>query len=181
MASSEFERALEFTLRWEGGYSDHPNDPGGATNQGVTQGVYDAFRKAKGLPTRPVRELSTEECREIYYRHYWLPVEARTSPQWVQLRFALFDSFVNFGVHGGTTIWQFVCGTRADGIWGPLTSEATQRFVNGRGVLWCSLALVGSRIRYRARRVSENRSQLTFLWGWLNRDTDLMLHLLDLR
>jgi lysozyme family protein len=113
MGGSEFERALEFTLQWEGGYVDHPNDPGGATNKGVTQGVYDAFRKARGLPTRPVRELSTEECREIYYQHYWLPVEGRTSPQWVQFRFALFDTFVNFGVYGGTTIWQFAHNLRS--------------------------------------------------------------------
>ena len=39
-----FERALTFVLRWEGGYVDHPADPGGATNYGVTQRTYDAWR-----------------------------------------------------------------------------------------------------------------------------------------
>ena len=41
MASDEFVAALPFVLRWEGGFVNHPNDPGGATNAGVTQAVYD--------------------------------------------------------------------------------------------------------------------------------------------
>ena len=43
-----FRAALPFVLRWEGGFVHHPDDPGGATNQGVTQRVYDAWRAAEG-------------------------------------------------------------------------------------------------------------------------------------
>ena len=52
MPSAAFEASLPFVLRWEGGFVDHPNDPGGRTNKGVTQKVYDAWRKRQGLPVR---------------------------------------------------------------------------------------------------------------------------------
>jgi lysozyme family protein len=48
MPSAAFEAALPFVLRWEGGFVDHPNDPGGRTNQGVTQKVYDDWRRRQG-------------------------------------------------------------------------------------------------------------------------------------
>jgi len=46
MPSSAFETALPFVLRWEGGFVDHPADPGGRTNRGVTQRTYDAWRQS---------------------------------------------------------------------------------------------------------------------------------------
>ena len=54
MPTAEFIDALPFVLQWEGGYVNHPNDPGGATNKGVTQKVYDAWRAKNGLPAREV-------------------------------------------------------------------------------------------------------------------------------
>ena len=181
MGTVDFERALEFTLRWEGAFVDHPKDPGGATNKGVTQVTYNQWRSSRGLPTRSVRELTEEECEQIYRHYYWAPVEGRTSPHWGHLRIVLFDTFVNFGVFGGTFLWQKVCGVTADGKWGPVTSRATENLVSTKGPLWSGMALVGERVRYRAQRVSQNRSQLAFLQGWLNRDTDLLLYLLNLR
>lgn len=181
MGTVDFERALEFTLRWEGGYVNHPSDPGGATNRGITQVTYNQWRTQKGLPTREVRLIEEDEVRSIYWQYYWAPVEGRTAPSWVQFRVCLFDTFVQFGVLGGTFLWQKVCGVPADGKWGPVTSRATENLVSTKGPLWSGMALVGKRVRYRAQRVSQNRSQLAFLQGWLNRDTDLLLYLLNLR
>lgn len=42
MNDAALDPALKFVLRWEGGFVDHPDDPGGRTNKGVTQKVYDA-------------------------------------------------------------------------------------------------------------------------------------------
>ncbi|RTH00928.1 hypothetical protein CSW50_10075 [Thermus scotoductus] len=94
----EFERALAFVLRWEGGYSDHPDDPGGATNYGITQATYDAWRKRQGLPTRPVREISMDEVRAIYRTRYWDPLPARYAEKDPPLALALFDYAVNSGL-----------------------------------------------------------------------------------
>ena len=179
--SRDLDVALAFTLRWEGGFVDHPSDIGGATNRGVTQATYNQWRSARGLPTRSVRELTDEECKQIYSQFYWAPVEGRTDPGWRQFRVCLFDTLVQFGVLGGTVLWQKVAGVHPDGQWGRRTSQATEGLIASRGVLWCALALVGERVRYRAQRVHQKSSQLVFLQGWLNRDTDLMLYLLDLR
>lgn len=94
-----FRLALAEILRWEGGFSDHPGDPGGATNRGVTQAVYDAWRRSRGKPIRSVREITNEEVEAIYYERYWVPIaaywEAQDRPG-VALYF--FDTAVQHGV-----------------------------------------------------------------------------------
>ncbi len=65
--------ALGVTLAEEGGFSDHPSDPGGATNFGVTARTYDAYRIGKGLTPQDVRLISETELGEIY-RSYWTAI-----------------------------------------------------------------------------------------------------------
>lgn len=55
MASDRYQASLKIVLVHEGGYVNHPKDPGGATNKGVTQRVYDGYRKRNGLPARSVK------------------------------------------------------------------------------------------------------------------------------
>lgn len=94
--SDAFQRALGFTLTWEGGYSDHPADPGGATNYGVTQRTYDRWRLKHGLPARPVREIEEHEVVSIYRSEYWELSGA--SEVGGAFGAVLFDSAVNSGV-----------------------------------------------------------------------------------
>lgn len=93
-----FRTALSFTLKWEGGFVNHPKDPGGATNMGVTQATYDAWRKRQGLPPKPVREISLEEAETIYRTRYWDPLPARYAEKDLPLALALFDYAVNSGL-----------------------------------------------------------------------------------
>ena len=53
MASDNFEHCLAITLKWEGGYSNHPDDPGGPTMRGIIQREYDAWRTRQGRWSRP--------------------------------------------------------------------------------------------------------------------------------
>lgn len=68
-----FERALDFVLAWEGGYTNDPLDPGGATNLGITQREYDQWRWNRKRPARSVREIALDEARAIYRDQYWTP------------------------------------------------------------------------------------------------------------
>ena len=68
---SDFERALEFTLRWEGGKVDDPHDHGGRTNRGITQRTYDGWRSDHDLPARDVYLLEEDELQDIYRTLYW--------------------------------------------------------------------------------------------------------------
>lgn len=92
-----FKRALEHVLQYEGGWSDNPLDPGGATMRGVTQATYSSWRKAQGLPERSVKFITMDEVEKIYFQNYWLKVGAHQLPP--ALGFVLFDSSVNHGVN----------------------------------------------------------------------------------
>lgn len=98
-----FRTALDFVLRWEGGFSDHPLDPGGATNYGVTQATFDAYRRKAGLPTRSVRDITRAEVEDIYFEGYWLRAgcEQIAPPA---LALCVFDAAVNSGV-GAALKW----------------------------------------------------------------------------
>lgn len=102
-----FRRALAFTLAYEGGYVDHPSDPGGATNRGVTQGTYDAWRASHALPKRSVRLIEQSEVESIYHRWYWLPTGAAELREPVGL--VVFDAAVNSGVNRALA-WYSMAG-----------------------------------------------------------------------
>lgn len=92
-----FDKCLEFTLRWEGGLRIDPDEPGGASNHGVSQVTYDAYLTGKKLPHKPVIDISDEEVKDIYYNLYWKKINADFLPFGVDQ--IAFDIAVNSGVH----------------------------------------------------------------------------------
>lgn len=97
--SDNFRRSLEFVLRWEGGWADNANDPGGATMQGITLGTFTRWRHAQGMatPTKDdLRNIQPDERDAIYYQWYWLASGAHELA-W-PLCLAQFDTAVNAGV-----------------------------------------------------------------------------------
>ncbi len=95
MSLENFNKALRFTLKWEGGFVDHPSDKGGQTNQGITQKTYDEFRKSRGYAVQSVKNLTSEERDSCYYTNYWQSTEASHKP--IKLGIACFDWAVNSG------------------------------------------------------------------------------------
>jgi len=96
MTASTFDPSLALTLAHEGGFVNHPKDPGGATNKGVTQKVYDAYRVSKGETPRSVRSITNAEVKDIYRRQYWNAARCDALP--AGLDYAVFDYAVNSGV-----------------------------------------------------------------------------------
>lgn len=169
-----YPEALQFTLRWEGGYVNHPSDPGGATNKGVTQGVYDSYRRQKGLSLRSVLYITDTEVQDIYQNLYWKP--ARCDIMSRAMAIVHFDTAVNFGVTGSILFLQETLGVSADGSFGPMTEAALTRSNNTA----TARRYVQGRINYRYDRVAEDPSQQVFLQGWLNRDNDLMRYIANM-
>lgn len=104
-----FQAALAFTLQWEGGLVDDPDDPGGLTYQGVMQRVYTTHRVACGLPAQSVYEMSRAERDHIYWNRYWVPAHCpwlAAGPDICQ-----FDCAVNSGVTQALTILDTVRNT----------------------------------------------------------------------
>jgi len=92
----EFDRSLAKVLVHEGGYSNHPQDPGGATMKGVTQRVYDEYRRSIGASPVPVRNISDTELQAIYRRKYW--DEIKGDKLAAGISYVVFDGAVNSGV-----------------------------------------------------------------------------------
>lgn len=104
--NANWQRSRAFVARWEGGYVDHPADPGGATNKGVTLGTYTRWRQAQGLPAPTkddLRNLSDEEADAIYYQWYWRPSGA-ANLAW-PLCLLVFDTAV---LHGPAAAQEFL-------------------------------------------------------------------------
>lgn len=96
MSAKQYEAVLPLVLAHEGGYTNHPRDPGGATNKGVTQKVYDAYRTTKGEKLRSVRSITMPEVTDIYRSRYWNLAHCDHLP--AGLDYAVFDYAVNSGV-----------------------------------------------------------------------------------
>lgn len=95
----KWQRTLAFIRRWEGGWADNPNDPGGATNKGITIGTYTRWRQAQGqpVPTKDdLRQLSDAEQETILREWYWKPSGA-ADLEWPDC-LAVGDLAVNGGV-----------------------------------------------------------------------------------
>jgi len=119
---TRFERAMTVLAVHEGGYVNHPDDPGGATNKGVTQRTYDAHMKRKGLPTRSVRHITDEDVFDIYLGQYWNAVRADDLPP--GLAYCVFDAAVNSGPAQAAKWLQDCVGVDQDGIIGEQTLAA---------------------------------------------------------
>ncbi len=127
MASGNFERCLGVTLKWEGGYSNHPDDPGGPTMHGIIQREYDAWRKKRGERTRPVHQIEDGELRDIYRTEYWDAMGCDALS--IGLDLCVFDAAVNSGVARART-W-LAQAKEIDGFCGIRLS-----FLTGLGRLW---------------------------------------------
>lgn len=118
--------SLKWTLAYEGGYVNHKDDPGGATNKGITQRVYDAYRRRLGQAPQSVRLITNDEVAQIYKDQYWDRVRADDLPTGVD--FAVWDYAVNSGVKQAAKDLQRVVGVRVDGVIGELTLAAVEKY-----------------------------------------------------
>ncbi|MFT4163422.1 glycoside hydrolase family 108 protein [Shinella sp.] len=119
---STYARAMRGIRISEGGYSNHPRDPGGATNFGIIQTVYDAFRKSNGMSQQSVRLISEAEVNEIYKAQYADKVRYDELPAGID--YATLDGAVNSGVSRGTKWLQSALSVSSDGKIGSQTIAA---------------------------------------------------------
>ena len=159
--------ALKFTLRWEGGYVNHPADPGGATNKGVTKKVYDAYRQGKGLGLNDVRNITDAEVHDIYEHGYW--AKAKCPILAIDLDTVQFDTAVNMGVGRAIKFMQKSTGCVADGAWGPNTAAAVADCDPGKTLK----AYCDTREAFYEGLVRRRPKMKVFMKGWMNRLNDL--------
>lgn len=121
---ANFFKSLEIVLKHEGGFVDHPEDPGGATNKGITHKTYSDFL---GRPLEDVSELKNipdEHVQQIYKDGYWNRVKADQLSSGVD--FCIFDWAVNSGPGRAAKALQKVVMVTQDGAIGPMTLAAVE-------------------------------------------------------
>lgn len=160
-----FDVALEAVLLVEGGFSDHPDDPGGKTFRGITLKNYALY---KGVPLTEANEnellnqllnISEAEIRDFYWRMYWIPCSCHQMPDGLSLY--VFDTAVLHGPGIAKRVLQEALGVEVDGQIGPITLRAAEES-NAPTVL--------RRIRaIRLERLKRSKNWSKFGRGWTNR------------
>jgi len=122
---SNFEDCLAHVLASEGGFVNHPKDPGGMTNLGCTKAVWEEFI---GHPVSEagMRALTPADVAPLYKRKYWDKVAGDQLPS--GLDYAVFDAAINSGPGRAAKWLQEVAGVPADGAIGPKTLAAIAEF-----------------------------------------------------
>jgi lysozyme family protein len=122
---SNFELCLKKLLAHEGGYVNHPSDPGGMTNLGVTARVWEEW-VGHPVDEKQMRALTPELVAPLYKRKYW---DACRADELVSgLDYAVFDFAVNSGVGRSVKLLQTCVGVNADGGIGPATMAAINNY-----------------------------------------------------
>jgi lysozyme family protein len=106
-----YQRSLANTLVEEGGYANHPNDPGGPTMRGVIQRTYDDYRDRKILARQSVRAIDESELKDIYWSGYAKPIRFSEWPKGPDQ--IAFDIAVNSGPSRAWSIAGAVLGQAA--------------------------------------------------------------------
>ena len=122
---SNFDASLKHLLVHEGGYVNHPSDPGGRTNLGVTQRVWEEWKGAESNEEE-MRSLTVEQVSPLYKKRYWDSARCDDLPSGVD--YVVFDFAVNAGVGRSVITLQTICGTARDGAIGPKTLEAVKQY-----------------------------------------------------
>ena len=113
-----FDKCLEMLLSHEGGFVNHPEDPGGITNLGVTKKVYDEWTGRESTE-QEMRDLTPDDVAPIYKKNYWDRVKGDSLPS--GLDWACFDWAVNSGSGRPAKAVQRAVGATQDGAIGPQT------------------------------------------------------------
>lgn len=128
-----FASSLKAVLVHEGGWSDHPSDPGGATMKGVTLANFRRFVKPNATKA-DLRRITDEQIAIVYRRHYWDAVLGAALPDGVD--YAVFDFAVNSGPSRAAKYLQRLVGVAQDGRIGPKTLAAVRAMGAKNVVAW---------------------------------------------
>jgi len=143
-----FDTAFDRLLGHEGGYVNHPKDPGGETNWGISKRSY---------PNVDIKNLTREQAAQIYLRDFWQPLGDAPAA----VKFQAFDFAVNSGIQTAIRKLQAAIGVADDGHWGAISAAKL-----------ASMEVNDVLLRYMAQRLRfwvKCSAWPTMGAGWVNR------------
>ncbi|WP_233203887.1 glycoside hydrolase family 108 protein [Novosphingobium sp. HII-3] len=160
-----FARALSLILRHEGGFVNHPKDPGGMTNLGVTRKTLEGWR-GRAVTEAEMRALTPAAVAPIYRKNYW--DAARCDDLHPALALCVFDFAVNAGPGRAVKLLQSIAHVPVDGAIGPQTiaaankldpADAARRYSEARRAYYRSLSTFPTFGKGWLRRVDETEAE----------------------
>ena len=151
-----FKECLDLVLKAEGGWVNHPSDPGGETNLGVTKRVWEEYI---GHTVESLKKLTKEDVAPLYELKYWRPCYGEVLPR--GLDFVVFSMGVNAGPGRSVKLLQSSIGCVPDGVIGP----ATRGLISDSN----SATLIGKFSEARREYYRSLKNFPIFGKGWLNR------------
>jgi lysozyme family protein len=162
MSVSSYDAALARVLAHEGGYTNHPDDPGGPTNFGITIADYRRYVKPKAAAA-DVKAMTAGEAKSIYRSKYWDALRCDDLPTGVD--YAVFDYGVNSGIGRAAKVLQRVLDVADDGAIGSVTLAAASRAVPRMLII----AICDERLRF----LKSLKTWPVFGKGWGRRVSDV--------
>ncbi|MGQ0721030.1 MAG: glycoside hydrolase family 108 protein [Candidatus Eiseniibacteriota bacterium] len=160
--SDRLEAIISDILLREGGYVDHPADKGGPTKFGITQATLSDWRHRQVTPEE-VRLMDEDEARDIYRARYIIDPGFGGLPD--ALRDLVVDCAVNHGPTRAVAWLREAAGLSTIGKMGPEVDMALQDL----GAPRVYRKLLGKRVRFYGRIITDNPKQAAFAAGWANR------------
>lgn len=120
-----FAESLQHVLKHEGGFVNHPDDPGGMTNLGCTKAVWEEHC-GHPVTEKVMRALTPTDVAPLYKRKYWDKVQCDELPSGID--YIVFDAAINSGPGRAAKWLQATIGVEVDGGIGPKTLAAVKAF-----------------------------------------------------
>ena len=149
-----FNKCIEVVLKSEGGYVNHPNDPGGETNMGICKRNY---------PDLDIKNLTRNQAIQIYHADYWNKMNLLDIYD-ENLILHLFDMGVNAGIRTAIKMVQKIVEAEVDGIIGNETVLLINNYPDDLTPLY-----ITERKKYYFSLARRKPNLQVFLAGWLNR------------
>jgi lysozyme family protein len=160
---STFNRAMTFVLKWEGGYSNHPSDPGGETNFGIAKRAH---------PDVDIANLTEQGAKDIYRAEYWDKIRGDDLPD--EIAVAVMDYAVNSGVDRASRALQGIVHAVKDGQIGDNTLAQVKVASDLLGSKRVAKKLVMQRSDFLCSLVGKKPDMVVFMKGWMRRTHSLM-------
>jgi lysozyme family protein len=154
--------AIRKILEHEGGYVNHPDDPGGATNKGITIATFRRYIKRDGT-IADLKALTTQQAVDVYKAQYWDKVQGDDLPSGVD--YTVADFAVNSGPSRAAKYLQAALGVTQDGAIGPQTIQAANEIINPKAII---NKVNADRLAFM-KRIQGGKLWKTFGRGWQSR------------